>query len=169
MVPKTLILGYGNLDREDDGVAYHVLADLARRLGRPVPESLEEAFELQGGEVELLYVLQLSPEQAETLAGFERVCFVDAHTGVVPEEVQVQAVRAEFQSSPFTHHMTPETLLSFASSLYGKAPEGLLVSVRGFEFGFSRELSPRTRELARQAADRIWDWLQEKTGGDIPR
>ena len=32
---KVLILGYGNLDREDDGVAWHVLQGVAETLGRP--------------------------------------------------------------------------------------------------------------------------------------
>ncbi len=160
---KTLLLGYGNIDREDDGVAYHVLAEIARRLGRPAPDAVEEAFDLQGEEIELLFVLQLTPELAETAAEFERICFIDAHTGAVPEEVRAVPVRQEFQTSPFTHHLTPESLLSFTGALYGQEPEALLVSVRGYSFGFSRALSPRTAELAAQAADRIWDWLEVKT------
>ena len=31
---KTLLLGYGNPDREDDGVAWHVLSRVFRALGR---------------------------------------------------------------------------------------------------------------------------------------
>jgi hydrogenase maturation protease len=159
---KTLVLGYGNVDREDDGVAFHVLAHLARRLGRPAPVSIEEGFDLAGEAVELLFVLQLTPELAETLAEFGRVCFVDAHTGAVPEEIQVLPLRPQFQNSPFTHHLTPESLLSFATTLYNKQPEGLLVSVRGYSFGFAQTLSPRTSELAQAAADHIWMWLQDE-------
>jgi len=156
---RTLILGYGNVDREDDGVAYHVLAGIAGRLGENALADFEETLEHQGDSVDLLFVLQLTPELAERVAEYERVCFIDAHTGAVPEEVQVVPVRQEFQTSPFTHHMTPQTLLSFARSLYGKEPEALLVSVRGYSFGFSQTLSPRTAELAAQAIERIWGWL----------
>jgi len=46
-----------------------------------------------------------------------------------------------------------------AQSLYGGSPEAILVSVRGYEFGFVQSLSARTQELADQAARRIYDWL----------
>jgi Ni,Fe-hydrogenase maturation factor len=34
-----LIVGYGNYDREDDGVAWHILERLANHLGQPLAES----------------------------------------------------------------------------------------------------------------------------------
>lgn len=159
------MIGFGNADRQDDGVAWHVLNQLSRRLKRPTSVSPDEGFQLTGKSPELLFVLQLTPEMAETIGQFERVCFVDAHTGNVPEEVNVAPVRQEFQSSPFTHHMTPATLLALTGSLYGKHPEALLVSVRGYAFGFDRSLSARTEQLANQAADVIWKWLQTQDKG----
>lgn len=158
---KTLLLGYGNADREDDGAAWHILNHLAARLGRAVSESPEEGFLLRGDNPELLFTLQLTPELAETLARFERVCFIDAHTGSVPHELHIEPVYSEFQNSPFTHHLTPATCLSFCEHLYGQVPQAVLVSVLGQQFGFKRSLSPRTAELAAQAADRIWEWLHQ--------
>ncbi len=155
----TLIIGYGNFDREDDGVAWHVLSTLALRLGHDVPAEPEEGLEPEGDEVDFLFRLQLTPEIAETVSGYERVCFVDAHTGAVPEELHVETLEPQFQASPFTHHMTPETCLSIAETLYNKRPEGILVSVRGYEFGFARSLSLKTAALAEQAVDTIWKWL----------
>jgi hydrogenase maturation protease len=156
---RTLIIGYGNPDREDDGVAWHILADLASRLGREVPESYETGFEPQGEQVDLLFQLQLMPELAETIAAYDQVCFVDAHTGAVPHDVHFTELQPQFQASPFTHHMTPETCLSLAQALYLQAPQGVLVSVRGYQFGFSRRLSPHSAELAEQAGELIWEWL----------
>jgi Ni,Fe-hydrogenase maturation factor len=69
-------------------------------------------------------------------------------------------ISAQFQASPFTHHMTPETCLSLSQALYGKAPEAVLVSVRGYQFGFENTLSARTAELAEIAVNQIWQWLQ---------
>lgn len=163
---RTLILGYGNADRQDDGVAWHVLAILAKHLGRgdyPRSEenSPEESFQqLEGTSPELLFQLQLTPETAELLAEFDRVCFVDAHTGNVPEEVHLTPVVDHYESSPFTHHMTPSTCLALAHAVYGQVPEAILVSVRGYEFGFTRSLSLRTSDLAGQAAEIILAWLQ---------
>ena len=159
---KTLILGYGNPDRQDDGVAWHVLAAVAQALGRPVPESFEEEFEAGGADPDFLFVLQLVPELSETLATYERVCFVDAHTGNVPEDVQLISITAQFQTSPFTHHMTAATCLTLAETIYHHFPEAILVSVRGYQFGFTRTLSPETEALAGKAANRVLEWLLNK-------
>lgn len=156
---STLILGFGNADRQDDGVAWHILNRLAIRLGWPASLSPDEGFQLSGNFPDLLFTLQLTPEMAETIGQYDRVCFVDAHTGNVPEEVNVAPVREEFKSSPFTHHMTPATLLALAGTLYGKHPEALLVSVRGYAFEFERSLSKKTDEIAGQAVEAIWNWL----------
>ena len=157
---KTLILGYGNTDRQDDGVAWHVLNFIAQLLGRPVSISPDEdEDQLSGSDPELRFVLQLTPEMAESIAPFERVCFVDAHTGAVAGEVNLSPLEGRFQSSPFTHHLTPDSCLALAEALYGRRPQAILVSVRGYEFGFERVLSPRTKELADQAARQIYEWL----------
>jgi len=154
----TLIIGYGNPDRQDDGVAWYILTRLAGELGRPVPP-VDEGFFPSGENPDLLFVLQLIPELAETIAGYRRVCFVDAHTGNVPEDVNIVEVKPEYQRSPFTHHMTADTCLSLAQTIYGQSPQSILVSVRGYEFGFSHELSPVTRHLAEQALTQILSWL----------
>ena len=157
---RTLIIGYGNFDRQDDGVAWHVLAEVARRLGCAVPLSPEEEFPANQGAPDFIFELQLTPELAETIAQYERVCFVDAHTGAVPHDVNVSEIAAEFQASPLTHHLTPQSLLTFAQTLYNARPEAILVSVRGYQFGFERELSPLTAQLAQEAAEKIVEWVK---------
>ncbi|MGB8252811.1 MAG: hydrogenase maturation protease [Anaerolineaceae bacterium] len=157
---KSLILGYGNPDRQDDGVAWTIVQNLATRLSLTPPSPDEPVVADGNADLTLAVALQLLPEMAELVAGHERVCFVDAHTGRVPEDLSIEKLDAQFQSSPFTHHLTPQTCLSLAQSLYSKTPEGLLVSVRGYEFGFSNDLSPRTRALADQAVDHILSWLE---------
>jgi hydrogenase maturation protease len=156
---RTFVFGYGNPDRQDDGVAWHVLAALARRLGWQVPATIEVEFSPADGTPDLAYDLQLTPELAEVIAGYRRVCFIDAHTGNIPEEICLDEVKGEYQHSPFTHHMTPSTCLAMAQTLYGGSPEAILVSVRGYEFGFTQSLSARTQLLAEQAAQKIYAWL----------
>ena len=68
-------------------------------------------------------------------------------------------LKGEYQHSPFTHHMTPSTCLAMAQTLYGGSPEAILVSVRGYEFGFTQSLSARTELLVEQAAQIIYAWL----------
>ena len=155
---KTLFLGYGNVDRQDDGVAWHVLKGIATQLGLEPSSTWEDPLP-SSSVIGFRFELQLTPEMAEDLTGFDRVCFVDAHTGKIPEDVQMVRVQAEYQTSPFTHHLTPEMLLSMCETLYNKIPEAILISVRGFEFGFETELSSSTETLLPQAIQKAVDWL----------
>lgn len=140
---KVLLIGYGNPDREDDGVAWHILHQLAIKLGLPSPESYEDEFP-ESALIDFAFYLQLTPEMAEDISAYEYVCFVDAHTGNIPEPVRLIDVESEFQHSPFTHHLTPQSLLSMCETIYGKKPEAVLLSVLGHRFLFSRELSEET-------------------------
>ena len=153
-----LIIGYGNPDREDDGVAWHVLRALALNLGLPAPDSYEDEFPTND-RLDFTFTLQLTPEMAEEIAAYERVCFVDAHTGNIPVPVQMLAIEGEFQQSPFTHHLTAQSLLSMCQTLYGKTPEAVLLSIRGYQFEFERELSDKAAVLVPQAEELIEDWL----------
>jgi hydrogenase maturation protease len=157
---QTLIVGYGNPDREDDGVAWHILARLAQRLSLPEPAGDAESLAHLETSPHLLCLLQLNPELAELVAEYERVCFVDAHTGAYPEDIRCETIEGEYLPSPFTHHMTPPTLLMLAQTLYGRAPRALVVSVRGHKFGFSDQLSPATATLVETAIEQIIAWLQ---------
>jgi len=156
---RTLIIGYGNPDREDDGVAWHILRALALELGLPAPASYEDEFPLNE-QLDFAFHLQLTPEMAEELAAYERICFVDAHMGNIPTEVQLIPVESAFQRSPFTHHLTAQSLISMCETLYGKTPTAVLLSVRGYRFLFERELSPETAALVPQAVGLIKNWLQ---------
>lgn len=159
---KTLILGYGNPDREDDGVSWHIMKMVCEELGRKAPQTYLNDFPASEDTPDFLFALQLTPEFAETLANYDRVCFIDAHTGSVPRDVNFVELRAEFQSSPFTHHMTPSTCLVLAETLYGTTPKAVLVSVRGYQFEFQNGLSPATESHARDAAAIILDWLKSE-------
>jgi hydrogenase maturation protease len=155
---KSLIIGYGNPDREDDGVAWHILRALTIKLGLRSPESYEDEFP-EFEPINFAFYLQLTPEMAEDIKEYEYVCFVDAHTGNIPEPVRLIDVESEFQRSPFTHHLTPQSLLSMCETLYGRKPEAALLSVLGHRFLFSRQLSEETAVLVPQAVDLIWNWL----------
>jgi len=156
---KSLIIGYGNPDREDDGVAWHILHALTTKLGLDSPDSYEDEFP-ESALIDFTFYLQLTPEMAEDISDYEYVCFVDAHTGNIPEPVRLINVESEFQASPFTHHLTPQSLLSMCETIYGKKPDAALLSVLGHRFLFSRELSAETAQLVLQAVELIWGWLK---------
>ena len=158
---KLLIIGYGNPDREDDGVAWHILRAISLRLGLPALASDEDEFP-EDSRLDLAFYLQLTPEMAEDISAYECVCFVDAHTGNIPEPIRLIDVESEFQHSPFTHHLTPQSLLSMSETIYKKKPDAALLSVLGHRFLFSRELSGETAALVPQAVELIWDWMSTR-------
>jgi len=160
---STLIIGFGNPDREDDGIAWQVLVQTARRLNRVIPAQPEDGFLPEGEEPDLWFVLQLTPEMAETLAQYNRLCFVDAHTGEIPDEILFQPVSGSPAASAFTHHLTPAACLALVQSLYQRSPEAVLLSIRGYSFGFLRQLSPQCEALLLPAVDRLWQWLETDT------
>ncbi len=158
---KVLLLGYGNPDREDDGVAWHILHALTLNLGLVSPESYEDEFP-EFESIDFVFQLQLTPEMAEDIAQYQYVCFIDAHTGNIPEPVRLIHVESEFQSSPFTHHLTPQSLLSMCETIYENKPDAALLSVLGHRFLFSRELSGETAALVPQAVELIVEWLKAR-------
>ena len=158
---KLLILGYGNPDREDDGVAWHILRALTINLGLSAPASYEDEFP-ESTQIDFAFHLQLTPEMAEDIASYPYICFIDAHTGNIPEPIRVIDVESEFQNSPFTHHLTPQSLISMCETIYKKRPDAALLSVLGHRFLFSRELSKETAKLVPQAVELIWDWMKTK-------
>lgn len=152
---RILILGYGNVSREDDGIGFHVIAAIARRLGRPPLDMNDDGLSDLGHPIDLAFVPQLTPELAETIANYDEVFFVDAHTGAFAEDIRWQIVDQGYEPSAFTHHLMPATLVELAETLQGRRPLAHLVSVRGYRFGFGVELSPEAARLCEEAAEQI--------------
>jgi hydrogenase maturation protease len=155
-----LIAGYGNFDRQDDGAAWHILTQLAHKLEIPLPVS-PELFEFTpGGEIDLWFSLHLYPEMAEIVARYSFILFIDAHTGAIPEDLHIEDLHNRPDTSPFTHHLTPEKLLNLTAIISQVLPPARLISIRGYSFGFSQQLSPQTQELVTQAVEHIFAWIK---------
>lgn len=159
---RILVIGYGNPDRQDDGVAWHVLCGLSKHLGRPVP-AMDEGFFPTGDNPDLMFVLQLTPDLAEKIADYEKVCFVDAHIGAFTEPIRVLPLKPSYQSSAFTHHMKPETCMALVFQLYNMQPDALIVSVKGDAFEFTDRLSPAAANRIHKAVDIVTNFCQDKS------
>jgi hydrogenase maturation protease len=160
-VKTLLLIGYGNPDREDDGVAWHILRAVTETLGLESPVSYEDEFP-ETPPIDFAFFLQLTPEMAEEISAYKYVCFIDAHTGCIPEPVRLVDVESEFQACPFTHHLTPQSLLAMCETIYRKKPEAALLSVMGYRFLFTRQLSNETAALVPAAVDLIWGWMRAR-------
>lgn len=155
MNSKTIIIGYGNIYRADDGVAFTVINELRQQLGQKLLEEGDTGLDELKGENDSIFLLQLVPEIMELLTGYNKIIFVDAHIGSDKEDLNCSPISAQYISSSFTHHMTPSSLLAFLKTMYQCEPEGHLVSIRGHNFDFKRTLSFKVQVLVQPAVNVI--------------
>ena len=137
---NTLIIGYGNQSRRDDGVGWFILEQLA-------------ALNLPG--VVLETSQQLEIEASETISRFDAVIFVDAAIPEAPEAIQRSVVAPNFQSHAVAHYLTPADVLSLCKTLYGREPKAVLFSIRGCDFNFGTTLTPEVEQAARDVVNQI--------------
>lgn len=124
----TLIIGYGNPLRGDDGVGWRVVEVLVEQTA-VLPLTLRTCH-------------QLLPELAADVTRADGVIFVDAAVGDKPGQIFLQEVQPQSNSgSAFTHHLTPGGLLALAQDVYGRCPPARLLTVTGASFGMCDELS----------------------------
>ncbi len=156
---RILLLGYGNLDRQDDGIAWHILRRVAEKLDTRLPAIPEQQLYEISSTTTIGFALHLIPEHAEWLSQYDRVLFLDAHTGSIPQDISFNVLIAQYEPSPFTHHLTPATCLALCAALYHRTPQAALLSVRGFDFNFTQSLSAAAYQLLDAAVERVMEWL----------
>jgi hydrogenase maturation protease len=131
---KTLILGFGNTLRRDDGLGIYAAQALA---SLTLPD-----------DVEICTYHQLSPELSPVLAQVDHAIFIDAaltSSEEKPGTIKTRTLKPRTsQPGSITHHFDPETLLAMAETLYGHAPQAMLFSVTAASFDLGEGLSPET-------------------------
>lgn len=140
--PRVLVIGYGNAGRRDDG------------LGPAIAETLG-GLALPG--VQVRVAVQLAPEDAVDAARAERVIFVDAaRSGREPFAWHDVAPHLDAGDAA-AHGIAPETLLGLCAGVYGRAPQGRLLAVRGYAFGVSEGMSRGARANLAAAVNALVD------------
>ena len=137
---KTLIIGYGNDSRNDDGTGWFVISELSK-------------LNLPGVTLETAH--QLEVDFAEVVRDYDQVVFVDAAIPESPEPWCTSEVQPGFRSHAVAHFMAPGDILGLCQTLYGRTPRGVLFSIRGHDFNFGTTLSPETRQAACEVVRRI--------------
>ena len=151
-MPTSLILGFGNPLRSDDGV------------GSKAAAALEP--ELSSQELLVIAAHQLTPEMAESVARSSRVLFLDAtHTGV-PGEIRCQRIcrekvrrDPEFQPVNVSHDLAPSALLELAVRYFHAEPDAWLLTVTGDNFALGESFSPAVEAAWDAYLDRIRSWV----------
>jgi hydrogenase maturation protease len=125
---RSLVIGYGNDLRSDDG-AGRVVAD---RIGD---------LELPG--VSVRSVLQLTPELALEMAEVDTVVFVDASVEVI-ETTASPVVADEDGQSSMSHYSTPGRLLAMTATVGTPPSQAVAISIPVTDIGLGMELTPMT-------------------------
>lgn len=150
---KTLVIGYGNPLRGDDGVGWAVVEALDGTLAAAQTAAQKAA---QQTAVSTHVGHQLLPELSEPISDADHVIFVDAAVSGSPGQIAETTVTpAPPGPNPFTHHLTPSGLLAMARDVYGRLPLATLITITGHDFSFSEQLSPPVAAAVPQVAARI--------------
>ncbi len=140
---RTLVIGYGNTLRGDDGAGIRA----AERVATRFPDA------------EVLLVHELQPEIAETISHYASVIFLDAAAEGVTVNATVMQPSADSRPDG-SHGQSPATLLALCRNLYGRAPgRSLLVGIPGRNFGFCEHLSPFAESMVDQAIEEVGHYL----------
>ena len=138
---STLVIGYGNTLRGDDGAGILAAELLMDRIHDP--------------EIEILPLHQLTPELMEPISRVAHVIFIDAAASGRPGKVHRIPLRPAPVCARFSHVTTPESLLAGAQSLYGHTPEATLYTIPGRSFETGQELSPAVRRAVNELVDTL--------------
>jgi hydrogenase maturation protease len=151
---QTLVIGYGNLDRGDDGAAFHVVNRLRERLSqRPLPEDESGLAALEAETA--VFLPELTPELAVDAAPYHRLVLVDAHVTAEVRPVVCLRLQPKYQPPVVSHVLSPAMFLWLVQAVSGRACTAFLVSLRGHCFDPQRGLSPETSAWVGPAAERV--------------
>jgi hydrogenase maturation protease len=150
VLPKVLVIGYGNTLRGDDGVGYQVAETVA---------------EWQVPSLRSLAVHQLLPELAEVMAEVDTVIFVDAILVGDPAlaKIAFEPLSTEGDATLRTHQFSPQSLLSLSQRLYDAKPVAYLLTIPAIDFTLGNPLSA----IACLGKDAALDYLQSFLDGTV--
>lgn len=123
---NSLIIGIGNNTRQDDGLGWCFL-DLLE----------QEGF----NEENLLYKYQLMVEDAELIAEYDTVFFIDANKAHSKDGFLIERIYPAEKVAFSTHAVPPNQILNLCETIYHKKPKAYVVKIDGYEWDFKIELT----------------------------
>lgn len=143
---KTLVIGIGNNTRQDDGLGWCFI----------------EALEKEGfNEENLMCKYQMMVEDAEIVAEYDTVVFVDASKIDVENGASIEEIFPSEQVNFSTHEVPPNQILNLCKNYYDKTPKAYLIAIQGYEWDFIIELTKTAQENLDKALDLFKKFLSE--------
>ena len=149
MAGGTLLIGYGNPGRGDDGLG----PAFARRIA---------ARQLPGITIDIDY--QLTVDHALMISEAETVVFADAALDA-EAAYYFRPMDESVGEALGSHTVTPQAALALARLLFGAAPRGFILGLRGEKFGEMAEGLSTVASNSLDAAQAFFlDWYQVPAG-----
>jgi len=128
---KTLIYGYGNPGRKDDG------------LGARFIELVDAWLENEGVKnIQTDCNYQLNIEDAAVVAEFDKVIFVDASVVEDIESYKLELIEPNDASIEFTMHaVSVSFVIDLCRKIYNKIPEAHVLHIKAYDFDFEEALT----------------------------
>jgi len=126
-----LIIGIGNNTRQDDGLGWCFLDSL-----------LKDSY----NEDNLLYKYQLMVEDAELIADYDTVIFVDACISELNNGFEIDRIYPAEQVAFSTHEVPPNQILNLCETIYNKKPKAFMIKIQGYVWDIEIGLSEKATE-----------------------
>lgn len=136
---KTLVYGYGNPGRQDDG------------LGVLLAEKIE-AWAKENGHVNINTDsnYQLNIEDAHGLNDYEMLVFADASVEEI-DNFLYEEIRPVMNPRFSMHSVSPEFVIGLCKEMYGNVPKTFLMHIKGYEWEFMENMSEKASENLNKA------------------
>ena len=165
----TLVVGYGDLDRQDKGVGFYVVRELRRCLGQPelVPEK-RESWPSEGPLPHSVFLRELTPALADRAVDYEQLIFVRCHNMQSRPPLCLESLVRDCVPHQWRGHLTPHKLVDMIRRRHGAVPPAALLCVLGHGYDLVQGLSDDTRRLVPQAVSRILGLVLGDAPGALP-
>ena len=147
---QTLIYGYGNPGRMDDG------------LGARFIELIDEWIAKEGIEnIKTDCNYQLNIEDAAIVAEYDRVIFVDASVAEDVVNYKLESIAPNDATIEFTMHaVSTAFVIDLCSKIYNKVPEAYNLHIKAYDFDFIEALSPEAKNNMNKAFGFLKNYLK---------
>jgi len=146
---KTLIYGYGNPGRQDDGLGERFIALVEKWISDQKLENISTDCNYQ-----------LNIEDSATIAEYDTVIFVDASIVEDVENFRLEEIEPNDARIEFTMHaVSASYVVDLCKKIYGKTPKAYVLHIRAYEFEFKEELTPKAAENMLDALEFLKEYL----------
>ena len=146
---NTLIYGYGNIGRTDDGLGIYAANTISKQ--ENIKATVKTSY-------------QLNIEDAYEISGYKKVVFIDA-TDDIDMPYYFKSLKPSHSVTFTSHELFPPSILNLSAELFESRPEAHMLSISGYEWDVCEGLSIRARKNLDSALEFLY-WFLNKNSND---